>query len=451
MILRLVKGADVEDWLMVALTQVISCRTEAGFRRLLRRISANQRGSISIITAVSLPALLGFGGLAVDASLWLRAKNSVQGAADVAASSVAAAASAGNVPARILAEARGVAAANGYQNGANGVTVTLNHPPTSGTYAGNTNAYEVIISAPQQLYLASVFPALTAPVVTGTAVTLTTTSPTCMMALSQNNDPNGTLTVGGGAVFTANKCAIVDDSPSAKSINVGGGGSITAQNISTVGNYSGNITATSGSVQTAAPYVADPYATTRSIPSGPWRVSTQSNTWTGTINNPTGVIAFNGDVKVSGSATLQPGVYIINNGGMSLNNNSSLSGTGVTIIITSSTNPAADNGTFNFGGSGTVILTAPTTGTTAGIALWADGRLPNNSDNLTGSSAPKITGAIYAPSHNVKYAGNSLSATSGCEQLIAYTIQVNGTTTFDHSCDGVGTLDPLGTKWSLVE
>jgi len=198
--------------------------------------------------------------------------------------------------------------------------------------------------------------------------------------------------------------------------------------------------------------VADPYATTRSIPSGPWPVSTQSNTWTGTINNPTGVIAFNGDVKVSGSATLQPGVYIINNGGMSLNNGSSLNGTaGVTIVLTSSTNPAADTHTFNFGGSATITLTAPTTGTTAGIALWADGRLPYSSDNLTGSSTPKITGAIYAPSHNVKYTGNSLSATTGCEQLIAYTIQISGTTTFNHDCVGVGTLDPLGSKWSLVE
>src|SRR5438105_806845 len=98
---------------MITLARTIGRRTKAGLRRLLRRVAANQRGSISIITAVSLPALLGFGGLAVDASLWLRAKNGVQGAADVAASSAAAARVAGNVSARILAEARGVAAATG--------------------------------------------------------------------------------------------------------------------------------------------------------------------------------------------------------------------------------------------------------------------------------------------------------------------------------------------------
>src|ERR1051326_1006933 len=80
--------------------------------RVPRRILENQRGSISIITAVSLPVVLGFGGLAVDASIWLRAKNAVQAAADAAASSVAAAAvkaSGGACTGRLSAEATGVA------------------------------------------------------------------------------------------------------------------------------------------------------------------------------------------------------------------------------------------------------------------------------------------------------------------------------------------------------
>jgi hypothetical protein len=72
-------------------------------------------------------------------------------------------------------------------------------------------------------------------------------------------------------------------------------------------------------------------------------------------------------------------------------------------------------------------------------------------DNLTGSSTPSITGAIYAPSHLVKFAGNSMSATSLCTQVIASEIVVTGTPTFQHDCAGVAILDPLGPKWSLVE
>src|SRR5687767_5112454 len=80
----------------------------------------NQNGSIAIITAVSLPMLLGFGGLAVDASLWVRAKSLVQGTADAGAASVAAQAlwtGGGPCVGRLSAEATAIAAAHGFQNG----------------------------------------------------------------------------------------------------------------------------------------------------------------------------------------------------------------------------------------------------------------------------------------------------------------------------------------------
>jgi Flp pilus assembly protein TadG len=92
--------------------------------RLSRRLSRNERGSMSVIIAIGLMVLLGFAALGVDVSLWLRAKNDVQAAADAAANSVASAAAAGNPAGRLTAEANAAAAANGSQKGMNGVTVT---------------------------------------------------------------------------------------------------------------------------------------------------------------------------------------------------------------------------------------------------------------------------------------------------------------------------------------
>ena len=432
---------------MVAPTQTAACSTKAGPARLLRRLFGNQRGSISIIAAASLPVLLGFGALAVDASLWLRAKNAVQGAADDAASSAAAAAFAGNSPTRVSAEPNGVAAANGYQNGQNGVVVTLNHPPLSGAYTDpiKYNAYEVIISAPQQLYLASVLPALTAPTVTGRAVALIATPPACILALSSESTSNGSLAVNGNTPLIANQCDVDADSPSNKSINTSGGGSISAANIRTVGEVSGNNITVTGTITTDGPNIRDPYATTRSIPPGPWPVNPQ-NKWSGPIHNPTGVVAFQGDVTVAGDTTLDPGVYIIITGG--LNSSKLITGTGVTIILTSPT-PSTDNGTFGFTGSGSINLKAPTTGTTAGIVLWADGRLPYHEDKFAGGSTSDVVGAIYLPSHLATYGGNA-GAGSPCTQLIAYQITITGTSTFNHQCDGRGMLDPM-VNWSLVE
>ena len=38
---------------------------------------------------------------------------------------------------------------------------------------------------------------------------------------------------------------------------------------------------------------------------------TDPNNWSGNVTNPTGVKAFSGNVQVTGSTTLAPGVYII--------------------------------------------------------------------------------------------------------------------------------------------
>jgi Flp pilus assembly protein TadG len=433
---------------MVKPDQLARRTTKPGSVQSFGRLAKSERGSIAIISAVSLPFLLGFGALAVDASLWVRAKNGVQGAADAAANSVGASAVGGDSAAHKVAEAQGVSATNGYQNGVNGVTVTLNHPPTSGAHVGNALAYEVIVSAPQQLYLASVFRGLTAPTVSGRAVVLTTTSPACILALSTASPPNGTIPVNGNAPLNAQNCDVDADSPSANSINTSGGGSISTSNIRTVGGITGSNITVTGAERPNGPYIADPYAGTRSIPPIPPFQPNNQNKWTGNVQNPSGVIAYNGNVQVQGNVTLAPGVYIISNGGLSMTaNNASLSGNGVTIILTSPA-PSTDNGNINITG-GSLNLTAPTTGSTRGLVFWADARLPEVTDTFAGSTSSKIVGAVYLPSHDLKYAGNSGNI-SPCMQLIAAQVMITGTTTINHNCQNVAIEDPALT-WALVE
>ena len=423
-----------------------------------RSWARNERGSISAITAISLAILLAFGALGVDVSLWLRAKSDAQGAADAAAGSVAAAAAAGNPASRLTAEGNAAAAVNGFQNGMKGVTVTLNNPPSSGFYAGNANAYEVIISAPQQLYLASALPGVpAAPTVRGRAVALVTLGkpgpsfPTCILGLSPLAN-NVDVTFNGSTVVTANGCDVDADSPSSKSINTNGGGSIHAKAVRTVGGVSGgNIFVTDNpGIYTQQTSIPDPYAGLQ-MPSMPSFSS--PNNWSGTIHNPTGVMAFNGDVNVTGTTSLDPGVYMISNGSLKSAAQYNVSGDGVTIILTSPS-PSSDTGVFSFTGGGALNITAPTTGPTAGIALWADKNLPNKEDKFAGGTTGNLVGAIYLPSHDVKYAGNSNTA-SKCMQMIAYNIIFTGTSSFNHNCDKVGTSDPTGAptpaSWTLVE
>jgi Flp pilus assembly protein TadG len=420
----------------------------------------DERGSVAAITAISLAVLLAFAGLGVDVSLWLRAKNDAQGAADAAANSAAAAAAVGNIRGRIAAEANAAAAANGFQSGMNGVVVTLNNPPASGSYAGNANAYEVIVSAPQKLYLASALHGIpAAPTVKGRAVALlnkTSIGPTCILGLSPLPS-NVDVTFNGSTSVVANNCDVDADSPSSNSINTNGGGTVHAANVRTAGGVSGGNIFVSGQMYTHTSSIADPYAG-RTIPSMP--AASGPNTWGGpkspnTVIHNTGsgsppVMTINGNVDVKGNTTLDPGIYIINNGSFNDTGQNTVTGNGVTIILTSS-NPASDTGTFSVTGGGGLNLTAPTTGPTAGIALWADGNLPNKGDTFAGGTTSALVGAIYLPSHNVKFAGNGNTA-SKCMQLIAYNVAFTGTSTFNHNCSGTGVVDPPApTTWSLVE
>jgi Flp pilus assembly protein TadG len=429
--------------------------------RLSRRLSRNERGSMSVLIAIGLTVLLGFAALGVDVSLWMRAKNNAQNAADAAAYAAGAAAYQVNSTARIQADVNAMAAANGFQNGMNGVTVTMHNPPTSGAYAGNASAYEVIITAPQKVYLASALVGATAPTVKGRAVAALVfknpgpTFPTCILGLSPLAN-NVDVTFNGGTTVTANGCEVEADSPSASSVNTNGGGSIHAKAVRTVGGVSGgNISVTDNpGIWTNQASIPDPYAN-RTIPSMP--PASGPNKWSGTVTN-TGsgdppVMTINGNVDVKGNTTLTPGIYIINNGSFNDTGQNTVTGNGVTIILTSST-PASDNGTFSVTGGGGLNLTAPTYGPTAGMALWADKNLPNKEDTFAGGTTSGLTGAIYLPSHDVKYAGNS-GTVSACMQMIAYNIIFTGASTFNHNCNGVGTQDPTGqptpSGWALVE
>lgn len=448
-----------------------ACRRPSPFH-LCRFWAHDERGSMAILTGVSLAVLVAFAGLGVDVSMWLRAKSNVQSAADAAANSVAAAAALGSSSARIQAEANAAAAANGFNKGMNGVTVTVNNPPVSGPNAGKGNAYEVIIKAPQKLYLAGVLAGVTAPTVTGRTVALlnaTTLGPACILGLSPLSKAVD-VTFNGNTAVVAHGCDVDADSPSSNSINTNGGGSVTAANIWTVGGISGNnVKLDCGAVGTQgcgntylSSTIKDPYAGVK-MPPMPTNFAPKSkNNWSGSISNPTGIMAFNGDVSVTGNTTLAAGVYIINNGGFNSSAQYSVDGTaGVTIILTGS-NPSSDNGTFSITGGGALNITAPTSqqlstwgldGSTAGIALWADGQLPNKEDKFAGGTTNGLNGAIYLPSHDVKFAGNSSSSNSnGCTQLIAYNIIFTGTSNFYHNCTNSGVKDPPGpSQWSLVE
>jgi hypothetical protein len=115
-------------------------------------------------------------------------------------------------------------------------------------------------------------------------------------------------------------------------------------------------------------------------------------------------------INVSGNAklTLNSGTYIIEGGGLTVTGNASVSGTGVMIYNAGSNYPSSGG---NFGGialsgNGTFDLSAPTSGTYAGILVFQS-RQNTRALAFSGNPMAGMSGVIYAANALLSMSGNA--------------------------------------------
>jgi hypothetical protein len=91
----------------------------------------------------------------------------------------------------------------------------------------------------------------------------------------------------------------------------------------------------------------------------------------------------------------------------------------------------------------TATLTAPTTGTYAGVLIMEDRRIPANtySDVFGGGAAAAYTGIIYGPKSTMYFHGNaSLTAYT---IVVSYRLNMVGTTAINNDYSSLPTGNPL--------
>jgi hypothetical protein len=445
----------------------------------VRGFWSDRRGTVAVITAVALTAMLGVAGLGTEATMWYVAKRDMQGAADAAAYTAASAEAAGQNSTNFTLAGQAVTAQWGFTNGSDQVAVAVNNPPLSGNYTSNGQAIEVVVTQPQQMLFAQWFMA-SAPNVSARAVAVPASSGgSCVMALDGSGTTPGLVASAGGTINLTGCSLDVNASGSGtNAVNLSGGSQINVQSANIVGTYTpsgGAAINATDTLTTGGSAKSDPYSSLN-IPStnGYCTKSTggTTNSASGvsmlagslTLTPPAGgVCTIDGAVSISGGTlNLQPGVYIVD-GNFGLSGAATISGTGgVTIIITH--NASGSYGTLNQGGTTSALnITAPSTGTTAGVAIYQDRAAPDstytgsacasNCSAFGGTSATQnIEGAIYFPHGSVAYAGHAANAGSNCTQLIAYTMNFSGTMTFNSRCSGTGVLGMSSTGTTeLVE
>jgi hypothetical protein len=140
-------------------------------------------------------------------------------------------------------------------------------------------------------------------------------------------------------------------------------------------------------------------------------------------------------VSGSASVTLQPGIYYLQGGGLTVSGSAFVAGKGVMIYITGMANGAT---TVNISGSANVTLSPPTSGTYQGIVLFQD-RTLSGTIAISGHGSFNSTGTVYAPRAKVVLSGSDTadnpSHTSLGSQWIVADLTLSGNASFSVMAD----------------
>jgi Flp pilus assembly protein TadG len=413
----------------------------------LTRLHREERGTSLVLIGLSLPILLGVAGLGVEVGSWYFVHERLQAAADTAALSAAtsSATDGGNTPvATVQSQGKAVASSYSYTNGTGGTTVTVNYPPTTGSYISAANAVEVIIQQPQPRLFSALWATGTVPI-SARAVAVGESGTGCVLAL--NKTASGAISVSGSAAANLVNCNMLSNSTTT-SLAVGNNASVAANAVYLAGSVTGasSVTATKGIKTNHAPF-ADPYASVE-IPSFSGCDFNSPNYKTTATMSP-GVYCNGATFTANAVVTMLPGVYYIDRGTWKMAGGAVVTGSDVTIVLTSST--GSNYAVLAIQGGANLNISGPTSGNFSGIAIFGDRRIAVGTDmDLAGGSGQNIGGAIYLPTANLNYTGGA-SLSTNCTQVIADTINFTGNTGLKVDCSSAGTQN-LGTgKAKLVE
>ncbi len=345
-----------------------------------------------VFFALALVVLLGFCGLAVDVGTLQLKQLRMQNAADAAAL----AAMLGAVPGPQQDAGRADASLNGFTDGANGTTVTVDNPPKTGLYAGNSAAYLATIAQ-------TVNPAFFSGARTVTAQATALAPPSaCIYLLSTTYQPsfdaNGETSVASGPQISAN-CAFY----MGRSYHFNTGSYSMQAQFLVAGTAAQS--ASSGGAPTPAaifnsPITSDPLSYLSAPAIGPC-VSSPPNTigLSAPVTLYPGTYCGGLSIRNTGGnyVTFMPGTYVIT-GDFFVTNSSRITGTGVTFYLTQGGRCEISNTLFH--------LTAPTSGALQGIVFFTDRTMPTSPqypELLMNSNNPGSTvdGIFYLPGQQI--------------------------------------------------
>jgi Flp pilus assembly protein TadG len=411
--------------------------------------ASNQRGSISVITVVTLVPFMIAAGSAVDMGLANRTLGQMQKAVDSAALAGAATHKAINVENEPLAvDEERKAAANSM--------VEANLPEQIAKFA---DAPQVSIDGTEvTVDLAAEMPTTFMKLVGIGTMSLSVTATAdfsetgrgCIVALGKNGSG---IEVGGTVNLTVDDCWLYSNKTADKSIDVIGKATIHAGGSCSVGSTSVSNNATVYKNRTTGCSILDdPMAAwTPPTPTGGCTYNSFSGGAGSTITLYPGTYC--GGLQLSGydAVHFTEGTYHITGGALTINSKGDITGAEVGFLI------GDDVSSVTINGAADVTLTPPDSGEMKHklIAMApVEGATEFTKKDLisakiNGGSLLDLTGTIYLPSASLDISGNS-SSDSMASQVIANSVKLSGTSNlmFKEQLDEFG--NPIGPAFVTV-
>jgi len=374
--------------------------------------------------------LLMMAGLGVDVGYLRYQKQQMQKAADAGA--LAGAAELINYyggvgQQQIIAAAKSDAMANGFGDGENGVTVTVNHPPqTNGDpFKDDFRFVEVIVQQQRPTFFMRLAGYNMVNVSSRAIATSVGSGSGCLYSLATSG--SDTFDVAAGSQISSN-CGILIASSSSSALRAGTGARVTASAIGVVGDAQGgelNPQPTSG----IAPFT-DPLA---NVPAPGVPGCNNFGYHNNGRSGPLASGAYCGGINLSGGNVTLSGTYYLVGGGLTVSPTTTVTGTGVTFYNTAG--QGYSYAPINLSGAPGTNISAPTTGNLAGILIFQDRSIGNDpqANVVDGSNGQIYTGALYFPTTTLQYRGTPI--VNPYELLIAWKLQFQGFTTLANHYD----------------
>ena len=377
-------------------------------KNLRNRVSGIIRerdGSVVVLSAAAMVALLGCAALAVDMGNFYAQQNRLQAAADAAALAAIddmVTESAAQTTAQAYAAMQMPAATHGTVLQIADVVFGVWDSSTRSFSAGASPRGAVRVTTRKTASNDNAADTLFGRIIGYDSVDIATTATAikgypsaCVLALETEDD--GAIDLGNGTI-TAPGCTVHSNSSSPEGIDGHSNGGIIADSICVNGGYDASPTY-SVTPTTSCPQIDDPLAalqppSDQACPNNPGFLHSSGDV---TLDPD----VYCGDVKIAatGNATFNPGTYVFNDANLEISGSGIQIGTGVTFFMTGTSE-------IKITGSGGATFSAPTDGYYAGILIYGDrSQAESTEHSLSGSNTMSYEGTIYTPTANVELSG----------------------------------------------